>query len=156
MKTRFSPSPTGQMHLGNVRTALFSFLLAKHAQGRFLLRIEDTDQVRSRTEFTDLLLDDMRWLGLHWDEGPFWQSQRQAIYSEYYTHLEEHKNVYPCFCTDEQLALSRKVQLSSGQPPRYAGTCRKLTAEQIQQKIDAGIKPTLRFKVPFSKCTSKI
>jgi glutamyl-tRNA synthetase len=151
MKTRFSPSPTGQMHVGNVRTALFSYLLAKHAQGLFLLRIEDTDQLRSHEEFSDLLQQDLRWLSLQWDEGPFWQSQRQAIYDEYYALLEEHKNVYPCFCSDEQLALSRKIQMSSGQPPRYAGTCRLLTSEQIQQKLTQGIKPTLRFKVPVGQ-----
>jgi glutamyl-tRNA synthetase len=151
MKTRFSPSPTGQMHLGNVRTALFSFLLAKNTNGQFLLRIEDTDQVRSRKEFSDLLQDDLRWLGILWDEGPFWQSERHAIYDEYYSLLEQHKNVYPCFCSDEELALSRKIQISQSLPPRYAGTCRQLTAEQIQQKRDKGPKPTLRFKVPVGQ-----
>src|SRR5690349_3368377 len=109
MKTRFSPSPTGQMHLGNVRTALFSFLFARHEKGSFLLRIEDTDKTRSRPEFIQLLQDDLTWLGLQWNEGPFFQSQRQAIYDEYYTYLEEHSAVYPCFCSDEQLALSRKI-----------------------------------------------
>lgn len=151
MKTRFSPSPTGQMHLGNVRTALFSFLFAHHEKGSFLLRIEDTDKTRSKPEFVQLLQDDLNWLGLQWDEGPFFQSQRQHIYDEYYTYLEEHEAVYPCFCSDEQLALSRKIQISSGHPPRYLGTCRKLSSEEIASKISSGLKPTLRFKVPEDK-----
>jgi glutamyl-tRNA synthetase len=151
MKTRFSPSPTGQMHLGNVRTALFSFLLAHHAKGTFLLRIEDTDKTRSKPEFVQLLQDDLIWLGLNWDEGPFFQSKRQEIYGEYYSYLEDHNDVYPCFCTDEQLALSRKIQISSSLPPRYAGTCRHLTPEQIETKKTEGLKPTLRFKVPEGK-----
>jgi len=152
MKTRFSPSPTGQMHLGNVRTAIFSFLFAHHEkEGSFLLRIEDTDKTRSKPEFIQLLQDDLNWLGLKWDEGPFFQSHRHDIYDEYYTYLEEHHAVYPCFCSDEQLALSRKIQISSGQPPRYTGTCRKLTHTEIDVKIKQGIKPTLRFKVPEDK-----
>lgn len=151
MKTRFSPSPTGQMHLGNVRTALFSFLFAHHENGAFLLRIEDTDKTRSKPEFIQLLQDDLNWLGLQWDEGPFFQSQRQDIYNEYYTYLEEHHAMYPCFCSDEQLALSRKIQISSGQPPRYMGTCRQLSADEIASKISSGLKPTLRFKVPEDK-----
>jgi len=151
MKTRFSPSPTGQMHLGNVRTALFSFLFARHENGLFLLRVEDTDKTRSKPEFIQLLQDDLKWLGLQWDEGPFFQSQRQDIYNEYYAYLEEHQAVYPCFCNDEQLALSRKIQISSGQPPRYMGTCRKLSSTEIDAKIKQGLKPTLRFKVPEDK-----
>jgi len=148
MKTRFSPSPTGQMHLGNVRTALFSYLFAKHQKGTFLLRVEDSDKARSRAEFTQLLKDDLTWLGLNWDEGPYFQSERKEIYDQYYRQLQEKSMVYPCFCTDEQLALSRKIQLSSGQPPRYQGTCQHLSSYEIAQKKSQGLQPTLRFKVP--------
>jgi glutamyl-tRNA synthetase len=148
MKTRFSPSPPGHMHLGNARTALFSFLAGRHQKSPFLLRIEDTDKTRSKTEYTELLKEDLQWLGLKWNEGPFFQSERQAIYHEYYRQLEQEGFAYPCFCDDEVLALSRKIQLSKGLPPRYAGTCRKLTPEEIIAKKSEGLKPTLRFKVP--------
>jgi glutamyl/glutaminyl-tRNA synthetase len=148
MKTRFSPSPTGQMHLGNVRTALFSFLLAHQQNGVFLLRIEDSDKARSKNEFTELLKEDLTWLGLPWGEGPYFQSERQEIYHQYYQLLEEKQQVYACFCTDEQLALSRKIQLSAGLPPRYQGTCRHLSSEEALRKKEQGLKPTLRFKVP--------
>jgi glutamyl-tRNA synthetase len=151
MKTRFSPSPTGQMHLGNVRTALFSYLLTHHHHGEFLLRIEDTDQMRSKDEFTELLFEDLKWLGLNWNEGPYYQSKRQEIYHEYYTQLLSENHVYECFCTDEQLALSRKIQLSQSKPPRYAGTCQKLSPEEITAKKSQGLLPTLRFRVPLNK-----
>lgn len=148
MKTRFSPSPTGQMHLGNVRTALFSYLLGHHHHGDFLLRIEDTDQMRSKEEYTHLLFEDLKWLGLEWNEGPYYQSQRQDIYHGYYAELLSKKQVYECFCTDEQLALSRKIQLAQGKPPRYAGTCAHLTPEEVSAKKAQGLHPTLRFRVP--------
>lgn len=159
LKTRFCPSPTGLMHLGNVRTALFNALLAHGKQGSFLVRIEDTDKARSTEEFSEKLLADLVWLDLLWDEGPtkdqgrgpYWQSQRQAIYDKYYARLEEMGLVYPCFCSDEELALTRKVQLASGQPPRYAGTCLHLSSEEIAAKKAAGMRPTLRFQVPKQK-----
>lgn len=156
MKTRFCPSPTGFMHLGNVRTALFSALLSKKNQGTFLIRIEDTDQSRSAQNYTDQLLLDLRWLKLCWQEGPevggnagsYWQSQRSEIYQHYYELLENQNLIYPCFCSTEQLALSRKVQLSQGKPPRYAGTCRNLSAADVEKKLAQGLQPTLRFLVP--------
>lgn len=148
MKTRFAPSPTGYVHIGNLRTALFCALLAKAKQGRFLLRIEDTDQSRSTTEFAEHLQEDLKWLNLFWDEGPFYQSQRQSIYDSYYHQLEKIGRAYLCFCTEQQLNIARKVQLASGQPPRYAGTCRNLNAEQIAQKTAQGLKPVWRFHVP--------
>jgi glutamyl-tRNA synthetase len=155
MKTRFCPSPTGNMHLGNARTALFNALFAKGQSGTFLLRIEDTDALRSHADFDTGLQEDLRWLGLDWQEGPrvggdqapYYQSQRQAIYDQYYQKLQQAKVVYPCFCSDQQLAISRKVQLASGQPPRYSGICRNLTPEQVAQKQAEGLKPTLRFEV---------
>lgn len=156
LKTRFCPSPTGLLHLGNVRTALFNYLFAKSKQGCFLLRIEDTDLERSKETFTDALMRDLHWLGLEWDEGsdkdqgngPYHQSKRQAVYDDYYERLEGADEAYPCFCSEEQLVLSRKIQRAAGNPPRYAGTCRMLTEEQIKEKLEGGIKPTLRFEVP--------
>ena len=136
MKTRFAPSPTGYLHLGNVRTALFNALLARRGNGQFVLRIEDTDQERSRPEYVAALLEDLRWLGLDWQEGPdiggpcapYAQSERAAIYAEYYQRLEAAEQVYPCFCTPAELALSRKAQQAAGRPPRYAGPCARLSA----------------------------
>lgn len=156
MKTRFCPSPTGHIHIGNARTALFCALLAKSQHGALLLRIEDTDLERSKETYTNQLITDLHWLDIHWQEGPevggtagpYWQSQRQAIYDEYYRKLEQSGLAFPCFCTAEQLALSRKLQQSKGQPPRYAGTCRTLTSEQIAERVGRGIQPTLRFRVP--------
>jgi len=155
-KTRFAPSPTGYLHLGNIRTALFCALFAQKEQGTFLLRIEDTDQLRSGAEFAAQLEYDLQWLGLQWQEGPqvggdqepYFQSQRQEIYAKYYQQLEQQNLAYPCFCSEQELAIARKVQLTSGQPPRYLGTCRKLTAEQVAAKRAQGLVPTLRFRVP--------
>jgi glutamyl-tRNA synthetase len=154
--TRFAPSPTGELHLGNARTALFSWLLARHHGGRFILRIEDTDAERSREAFTDILLADLRWLGLDWDAGPdalntgdeYRQSKRGAIYARYFDELSHAQRVYECYCTPLELELSRKTQLASGRPPRYAGTCRNLSAEARAAKQATGVKPTLRFLVP--------
>ncbi|MDD5035959.1 MAG: glutamate--tRNA ligase [Methylococcaceae bacterium] len=151
-KTRFAPSPTGLMHLGNARTALFSALFGE----RFLLRIEDTDQERSRNEFVSELLDDLRWMGLEWDEGPgsaqptsdYFQSQRDEVYAHYYDHLERAELAYPCFCTPTELEVARKVQLNAGQPPRYSGKCGRLSAEDVERRLQKGLQATLRFRVP--------
>lgn len=147
-KTRFAPSPTGLMHVGNLRAALFNCLLTRQMGGQFLLRIEDTDLVRSETQFSESLLEDLRWLGLLWDEGPYYQSERQTVYDQYYEQLEAMGAVYPCFCKESELALSRKLQLSKGEPPRYSGTCLKLSAEEKAQKYTEDLKPTLRFRIP--------
>jgi glutamyl-tRNA synthetase len=159
MKTRFCPSPTGFVHLGNVRTALFNALLANKEKGTFLLRIEDTDKLRSDEKYTKHLIEDLHWLGLDWQEGPeiggeygpYWQSERQELYDAYYQKLIDEKRAYPCFCSEQHLAIMRKIQLSSGKPPRYDGSCRKLTEEEIKAKLAAGHVPTLRFAVP-EKC----
>ena len=156
IKTRFAPSPTGLVHLGNIRTALFNVLLARKHQGRFLLRIEDTDQERSRPEFQQALQEDMRWLGHNWQEGPqeddvygpYNQSERTEIYQSYYDKLIELDLAYPCFCSERELKLVRKSQLSAGQPPRYAGTCARLNNEERDKKSGQGTAPTLRFRVP--------
>ncbi|NOX27965.1 MAG: glutamate--tRNA ligase [Gammaproteobacteria bacterium] len=158
--TRFAPSPTGFVHLGNIRTALFNVLLSGKHGGDFLLRIEDTDQERSKDEFTAALMVDMRWLGLDWAQGPtdddgkpgeYHQSQRLGLYQEYYDKLEAVGSAYPCFCSAERLAVLRKTQLSAGQPPRYDGICANLSKEEVAKKIAEGQKPTLRFRVPKSE-----
>jgi nondiscriminating glutamyl-tRNA synthetase len=157
--TRFAPSPTGELHLGNARTALFNFLLARHRNGRFLLRIEDTDIERSREEHTAALSADLQWLGMDWDagpdredsKGPYRQSQRGALYDRYFGELERRGAVYPCFCSPLELEASRRAQLASGRPPRYAGTCRNLSAEEREKKSLSGVLPTMRFRVPLGR-----
>ncbi len=154
-KTRFAPSPTGLLHFGNVRTALFNLLFARSVQGRFLLRIEDTDKERSRTAHTAALQTDLRWLGLAWDEGPgrdgpvgpYLQSERAPIYDEYFSKLEAQGDAYPCFCSEQELSLSRKARMAAGKPPRYSGRCRSLREEEVAAKRAEGLKPTLRFRV---------
>lgn len=159
MKTRFAPSPTGYLHLGNVRTALFNALLAGGAMGHFVLRVEDTDQERSQPQYVAALLEDLRWLGLEWQEGPeiggaaapYAQSERTALYAAYYQRLEAAGQVYPCFCTAAELALSRKAQRAAGRPPRYAGTCAHLSAAEQEARLQRGLHPTLRFRCPAGK-----
>lgn len=135
------------------------------ARGALLLRIEDTDRERSRPEYVAALLEDLRWLGLDWQEGPeiggphppYAQSERTAIYADYYQRLEAADQAYPCFCTPAELALSRKTQLAAGRPPRYAGTCARLGAAQQQAWRERGVQPTLRFRTPPDKrCSSPI
>jgi nondiscriminating glutamyl-tRNA synthetase len=154
--TRFAPSPTGSLHLGNARTAFFSHLWARKSGGRFILRIEDTDVERSLPRFRDELMAELRWLGLEWDEGPdiggpsapYSQAERGEFYRTLYAQLEAKELAYPCYCTAEELELSRKLQRMSGKPPRYAGTCRHLTAAQRAEREARGLKATLRFAVP--------
>ena len=157
--TRFAPSPTGELHLGNARTALFNFLLARRSGGRFLLRIEDTDAQRSQEAHLAVVLQDLRWLGLDWDagpdkeddRGPYRQSQRGALYERYFQALEQQNAVYPCFCTPLELEAARRAQLGSGRPPRYAGTCRDLSPEQRRSKAAQGLPASLRFRVPAGR-----
>jgi glutamyl-tRNA synthetase len=156
IKARFAPSPTGEIHLGNARTALFNALLAQHDNASFLLRIEDTDAARSKMEHVTQLINDLHWMGITWtqgpgvqdEQGPYFQSERLPIYQKYYDQLIQSGSAYPCFCSEEQLEMTRKVQRVSGQPPRYPGTCRHLTEKERQDKRDAGIPSSLRFKVP--------
>jgi glutamyl-tRNA synthetase len=154
--TRFAPSPTGELHLGNARTALFNLLLARRTGGRFLLRIEDTDTQRSQEAHLAVVLEDLRWLGLDWDagpdreddRGPYRQSQRGALYDRFFAALERQGVVYPCFCTPLELEASRRAQLGSGRPPRYAGTCRELSGEERRRRQALGLPATLRYRVP--------
>ena len=154
--TRFAPSPTGSLHLGNARTAFFSHLWARKSGGRFILRIEDTDAERSQLRFRDELMEEMRWLGLTWDEGPdiggpsapYSQAERGEWYQTLFARLAADGQAYPCYCTAQDLELSRKLQRMAGKPPRYAGTCRLLTDAQRAAQEARGLKPTLRFAVP--------
>jgi glutamyl-tRNA synthetase len=158
--TRFAPSPTGELHLGNARTALFNFLLARRAGGgRFLLRIEDTDAQRSQESHLAVVLEDLRWLGLDWDagpdreddRGPYRQSQRGPLYDRFFEALERQDAAYPCFCTPLELEAARRAQLASGRPPRYTGTCRELSAAQRRDKQAQGLAATLRYRVPAGR-----
>ena len=156
MRVRFAPSPTGQLHVGNARTALFNWLLAHGKDGTFILRIEDTDAVRSTRESEASILEDLRWLGLDWDEGPdvggahgpYRQSERLHLYASYANELIAGGHAYHCFCSAAKLEADRQADLASGRPPRYAGTCRRLTREQAQARIEAGERPVVRFRVP--------
>ena len=157
--TRFAPSPTGELHLGNVRTALFSLLWARRMAGRFVLRVEDTDAARTTPEHVAALERDLLWLGLAWDEGPglegthgpYRQSERGSIYAPLLARLEQADAAYPCFCSSAELELSRRAQLASGRPPRYAGTCAALDATERAARRAAGARATLRFRVPADR-----
>jgi len=154
--TRFAPSPTGALHLGNVRTAFFSYLWARKTGGRYILRIEDTDVERSELRFRDALIAELRWLGLDWDEGPdiggpnapYSQAERGDFYRGLFAQLEAEGRCYPCYCSAEDLELSRKLQRMAGKPPRYAGTCRTLSRAERAEREACGLRPTLRFAVP--------
>jgi len=124
VRTRFPPSPTGYLHLGGVRTALFNWLFARHHQGTFILRIEDTDTSRSKPEYVNSIVEGLRWLGLNWDEGPYFQSEHLSIYREHVERLLNEGNAYYCYCTKEELEEKRKAALAQGGKPRYDGTCR--------------------------------
>jgi glutamyl-tRNA synthetase len=160
--TRFAPSPTGHLHLGNARTAFFSYLAARSGAGRFVLRIEDTDAGRSDPALTERLLDDLLWLGLAWDEGPdrggphasYLQSERAAIYTQAIAALTAAGRAYPCFCRPEELSLARRAQIAAGRPPRYPGTCASLPDEEVRRRRAAGETPALRFRVPMGRTIS--
>jgi glutamyl-tRNA synthetase len=145
--------------LGNLRTAMFAWLLARSHHGRFLLRIEDTDASRSSPELAAALMRDLRWLGLDWDEGPeaggaagpYWQSQRTEIYARHYATLLSQGMAYPCFCSEARLAVLRKSQAAAGQPPRYDGACARLASREAQARRAAGEAHTLRFRLPVSE-----
>ena len=155
-RTRFAPSPTGRLHLGNARTALFSALLAVRDGGRFVLRIEDTDASRSREEHLEDLYEDLHWLGLDWDEGPdvggehgpYRQGERGALYVGYAERLRASDHAYPCFCTAEQLAAERAGALARGQAPRYSGRCSRIPRAEVRRRLEAGEAASLRFRVP--------
>jgi glutamyl-tRNA synthetase len=142
VKTRFAPSPTGFLHIGGVRTALFSWLHARRHGGTFVLRIEDTDRERSTQESIDVILEGMRWLGLEWDEGPYYQSERYARYRELAEKLITEGKAYRCYCTKDELDRMREEQVARGENPGYDGRCR----ERAQPR--EGIDPVIRFRTP--------
>ncbi len=156
MRVRFAPSPTGQLHVGNARTALFNWLLAHGKDGTFILRIEDTDAERSTRESEQSILDDLRWLGLDWDEGPdvegphgpYRQSERLRLYASYANELVGGGHGYYCFCSPQKLDADRRERLASGSPPRYAGTCREIPLDDARARMEVGERPVIRFKVP--------
>jgi len=156
VRVRFAPSPTGFMHVGNARTALFNYLFAKHHGGKLILRIEDTDTERHSEEAVNVIYEALRWMGIECDEGPdvggnygpYRQSERLEIYREYIEKLKEKGLVYECYCTPEELEAMRKAQLERGEPPRYTGKCRHLTEKEKERLRREGRKPVLRFKVP--------
>jgi len=124
--TRFPPSPTGELHLGGARTALFNWLFARHHGGRFILRIEDTDRVRSTETSIRTILEAMEWLSLDWDEGPYYQTERMDIYLEYIKKLLDTGHAYYCECTPEELEVRRRAAMEAGRKPKYDGRCRDL------------------------------
>jgi glutamyl-tRNA synthetase len=156
VRTRFCPSPTGNLHVGNVRTALFSWAFARHHGGTFVFRVEDTDAARDSEESYRGLLESLRWLGLEWDEGPevggeygpYRQSLRFDLYAEVAAQLREGGWAYHCYCTREELEERRQIAREQGRPSGYDGHCRDLTHEQIATYEAEGRKPVLRFRMP--------
>jgi len=161
VRVRFAPSPTGYLHVGGARTAIFNWLFAKHTGGDFLLRIEDTDQSRYDAKALDDLIRDLKWLGLQWDEGPevegphapYFQSQRLPLYQRAAADLIEKGQAYPCFCTSERLEEVREQQKASGIATAYDRRCRNLPVENARQRIEAGEPYTVRLKSPFHGTT---
>lgn len=159
IRTRFAPSPTGKLHVGNARSALFNYLFTRHNKGINILRIEDTDQKRSTKESEKKLMNQLKWLGLDWDEGPekdgsygpYHQSKRLELYKKYAKKLIDMDKAYYCYCTDEELEAKREKAIKEGKPPVYDGHCRNLTEKQKKEYEKEGRKPAIRFKVDTEK-----
>ena len=162
VRTRFAPSPTGYMHIGNLRTALFAYLIAKKQDGDFILRIEDTDQERYVEGAVDVIYDTLRVAGLNWDEGPdiggpvgpYVQSERMGMFKSYAEKLVKTGHAYYCFCDKERLEEVRKIQEASHIAPMYDRHCRNLSPEEIQEKLDAGVPYVIRQKMPLEGTTT--
>lgn len=158
-KSRFCPSPTGFLHLGNLRTALLNVLLALQSKGTFLLRIEDTDLERSEKRYAEAVCDDLEWMELNWQEGPrvggsqvpYFQSERNNIYESFYEKLLTEDLIYPCFMSEEELKVIRRNQMAAGQPPRYNGAWANASKEEVDKEIAKGSKPVYRFRIPKDK-----
>jgi len=144
--TRFPPSPTGYLHVGNARTAIFNWLYARHMKGKFILRIEDTDTERSTQEAIDAIFQALEWLGIDWDEGPYYQTQRLEIYNDYLERLINCDRAYYCTCTPEDLEAMRRSAMASGGKPKYDGTCRNKRLPKTEGAV-------VRFKAPLSGTT---
>lgn len=155
-RLRFAPSPTGPLHIGGARSALFNYLLAKKNNGTFLVRMEDTDLERSSKESEENIKDSLKWLGMDWDEGidiggdygPYRQMERLDLYNAAVQQLLDEGKAYYCFCSEEELAREKEEQLAAGEMPKYGGKCRELTEEQQQALREKGIKPVVRLRVP--------
>jgi len=143
VRVRFAPSPTGHLHIGGVRTALFNWLFARHEKGVFILRIEDTDRERSTPEAIQAILDGLKWVGLDWDEGPIYQSARLALYKEHAERLMAEGKAYFCYCTEEELEARRTAALARKELPKYDGRCRRRSGP-----VPSGISPAVRFMAP--------
>jgi nondiscriminating glutamyl-tRNA synthetase len=156
MRVRFAPSPTGQLHVGNARTALFNWLLARRCGATFILRIEDTDFERSTKESEQGIIDDLRWMGLDWNEGvdaggsrgPYRQSERLDVYRTHAQELIARAHAYYCFCSAETLEADRRAALEAGRPPKYAGTCRSIPPDEARRRVEAGEAAVIRLRVP--------
>ena len=156
VKVRFAPSPTGDLHVGNIRTALFDWAYARHTGGTFLFRIEDTDTTRVTDEYIQAAIDTLKWLGLNWDEGPevggdngpYLQSQRLDIYAEWAQKFLDQKDAYHCYCSAEELEAVREAQRAANVAPGYNGHCRDLTADQIAAYKADGRQPVVRMRMP--------
>lgn len=153
-RVRFAPSPTGYLHVGGARTALFNWLFARHFGGTLVLRIEDTDLERSTEEMVQGILQGLSWLGIDWDEGPFYQTKRVELYKAAAEKLIQSRAAYYCFCTKEDLESRRAKAAQEGRPPKYGGTCRKLDREQAQRRKQSGEPAAVRFAVPESGSTA--
>lgn len=159
IRVRYAPSPTGHLHIGNARTALFNYLFARNKGGKFIIRIEDTDQKRNIEGGEQSQLTYLKWLGIDWDEGidkdggygPYRQSERNDIYQKYYNQLLESGQAYKCYCTPEELEAEREEQIARKEMPRYSGKCRHLTAEDRKKLEAEGREPSIRFKVPSGR-----
>src|SRR5690348_1090728 len=155
IRVRFAPSPTGYVHVGNARTALFNWLFARHSRGKFILRIEDTDIERSERRFEAQLLEDLKWFGLDWDEGPdcggplgpYRQSERQDLYGKYSRTLIDEGRAYYCFCSPDQLEEERQQALKAGRQPQYSGRCREIAKENAERRVEAGEPAAIRLKI---------
>ncbi len=159
VRVRFAPSPTGPLHVGGSRTALFNYLFAKKNNGKFILRIEDTDKERSEQRWTDEIIEELKWLGIKWDEGPdidgeygpYKQSQRMDIYQKYLQQLLDENKAYYCFCTTEELENKRQEQLSRGLAPKYDGTCCHLSVDEVKSRKEKGSPSVIRFRIENKK-----
>jgi len=154
VKVRIAPSPTGYLHVGTARTAIFNWLFARHYNGKFIVRIEDTDAERSREELIDPILDALKWLGLDWDEPPCFQSQRMDRYNPYVERLMKSGDAYRCFCTPEELDQRRKEAMAAKQSPSYNKKCRHLTEQEIAANLEKGMPFAVRLAIPEGEETS--
>ncbi len=154
VRVRFAPSPTGYPHIGNIRTALFNWIFARHHNGQFILRIEDTDVARKVDDAVEVIVESLRWLGLDWDEGPYFQSQRLHLYHEFSNILLTGGHAYLCYCSPQRLEVLRQEQLKRRQPPKYDGRCRNLTPNERARLQANNVVPVVRFKTALQGETS--